>query len=198
MLGTSIFSISYNVFFPSQIKFQFLIEVYFVVCKSFKFGTGLIFHRVIKGMLNLNKFNILSSSSQTFCGLTKSHAIIDNNHKIYSVSWRMSTRNQYILVIMCHLSLFQSNFYMQVLCHSMPADKILDWSQIERNCMTTFHSAFKIENKYHIGKKTLWEKEKLLVTSNVSFSHVFHSYISLVRQNEVLCGNGLTLSLQNR
>ena len=50
-------------------------------------------------------------------------------------------------------------------------------------------------NKYHIGKKTLWEKEKLLVPSNFSFSHnVFHSYISFVRQNEALYGYGLTLS----
>ena len=36
--------------------------------------------------------------------------------------------------------------------------------------------------------------EKLLVTSNFSFSHnVFYSYISLVRQNAALCGNGDTL-----
>ena len=49
--------------------------------------------------------------------------------------------------------------------------------------------------KCHIGlkkKKTLREKEELLVASNPSFSHnVFHSYISLVRQNAALCGNGL-------
>ena len=50
-----------------------------------------------------------------------------------------------------------------------------------------------MKNKCHIGQK--WrEKEKLLVTSNFSFSHnVFHSYISLVRQNAALCGNGFTL-----
>ena len=37
------------------------------------------------------------------------------------------------------------------------------------------------------------EKEKWLVTSYFSFSHNdFHSYISLVHQNTVLCGNGLT------
>ena len=43
-----------------------------------------------------------------------------------------------------------------------------------------------MENKYHIGYHVL------LVTSNFSFSHnVFHSYISLVSQNVVLCGNGL-------
>ena len=36
------------------------------------------------------------------------------------------------------------------------------------------------------------EKEKVLVPSNLSFSHnVFHSYICLVRQNVALCGNGL-------
>ena len=52
-----------------------------------------------------------------------------------------------------------------------------------------------MENKYHLRKKTLWEKDKLLVPSNFSFSHnVFHSYISLVHQNAVLCGTGLILS----
>ena len=36
------------------------------------------------------------------------------------------------------------------------------------------------------------KKEKLLVTSNFSFSHnVFHSFTSLVSQNAALCGNGL-------
>ena len=49
-----------------------------------------------------------------------------------------------------------------------------------------------MKNNCHIGYKTLWEKEKLLVTSNFSFSHnAFHSYISLVRQNAALYGNGL-------
>ena len=32
----------------------------------------------------------------------------------------------------------------------------------------------------------------MLIESNFSFSHnVLHSYISLVRQNAALCGNGL-------
>ena len=49
-----------------------------------------------------------------------------------------------------------------------------------------------MENKYHIGWKTLWEKEKLLYTSSFSFSHnVFYSYIPLVRQNTILCSIGL-------
>ena len=33
----------------------------------------------------------------------------------------------------------------------------------------------------------------MLVTSNFSFSLVFHSYISLVKQNAALCGNGLII-----
>ena len=50
-----------------------------------------------------------------------------------------------------------------------------------------------MKNKCRKGGKTLWENEKLLVTSNFSFSHnVFHRYISLVRQNVVLFCNGLT------
>ena len=48
-----------------------------------------------------------------------------------------------------------------------------------------------MENKGHITLKTLWEKKKLLVTSNFSFSHnVFHHYISLVPQNAALWDNG--------
>ena len=40
----------------------------------------------------------------------------------------------------------------------------------------------------------MWEKEKLLVPSNFSFSHnVFNTHISLVRQNAALCDDGLRL-----
>ena len=52
----------------------------------------------------------------------------------------------------------------------------------------------KVKNKCLIGWKTLRKKEKLLVTSNFSFSHnVFHSYVSFVLQNVALCGKGLRL-----
>ena len=45
---------------------------------------------------------------------------------------------------------------------------------------------------YLMDQKTLWEKEKLLVTSNFSFSHnVFNSYLLLMRQNEYLWSKGL-------
>ena len=44
--------------------------------------------------------------------------------------------------------------------------------------------------------KTLWEKEKLLIMSNFSFSHnVLKSCLLLMRQNEYLWSKGLTLSL---
>ena len=45
------------------------------------------------------------------------------------------------------------------------------------------------------GKKTLWEKEKLLVMSNFSFSHsVFKRLVLQTRKNQGLFGKGLTLS----
>ena len=81
-------------------------------------------------------------------------------------------------------------------CNPLQDDKNFRLVQIERNCRRHFkvHLNEK-KKKYHIGWKTLWEKEKLLVTSNFSFSHnVFHSYISSVRQNAALCGDWLTLS----
>ena len=41
--------------------------------------------------------------------------------------------------------------------------------------------------------KTLWKKEKLLITSNFSFSHiVFKSCLLLMRQNEYLWNKGST------
>ena len=50
----------------------------------------------------------------------------------------------------------------------------------------------KWEYSYLIELKTLLEKEKLLVTSNFSFSHnVFKSCQMLMRQNEYLWSKGL-------
>ena len=49
-----------------------------------------------------------------------------------------------------------------------------------------------MEGSYPNGEKTLWEKGKLLVMSNFSFSHsVFKRLISQGRQKVSLCGNGL-------
>ena len=45
--------------------------------------------------------------------------------------------------------------------------------------------------------KTLWEKEKLLITSNFSFSHsVFKRLILQTRKNQGLFGKGLKVALQ--
>ena len=44
------------------------------------------------------------------------------------------------------------------------------------------------------GLKTLWEKDKLLVTSNFSFSHcVFKRLVLQTRKNQGLFGKGLLL-----
>ena len=52
-------------------------------------------------------------------------------------------------------------------------------------------------DSYPNGQKTLWEKEKLLVTSNFSFSHsVFKRFVSQRRQKVSLCGNGLKKIVQ--
>ena len=70
-------------------------------------------------------------------------------------------------------------------------DKILDWFKLKQ-IADAFLSAFKIKLSAIYCRKHCKKKEKLLVTSNFSFSHnVFHSCISLVRQNVALCGNGL-------
>ena len=50
----------------------------------------------------------------------------------------------------------------------------------------------KLEYSYLIEQKTLWEKQKLLVMSNFSFSHnVFKSRLLLMCQNEYLWSEGL-------
>ena len=55
-----------------------------------------------------------------------------------------------------------------------------------------FWSAFKMKNKCHIGQKTLWGKDKLLLTSNSSFfSQCFPELHIFSASNLALCGNGL-------
>ena len=59
----------------------------------------------------------------------------------------------------------------------------------------TISDLTKMEESYPTGLTTLWEKEKLLVTSNFSFSHsVFKRLVSQGRQTVSLCGNGLILA----
>ena len=48
-------------------------------------------------------------------------------------------------------------------------------------------------------EKTLWEQEKLLVTSNFSFSHsVFERFALQTRKNQGLFGKGLKANLLKR
>ena len=62
--------------------------------------------------------------------------------------------------------------------------------QTERVCRQ--FKLTKMAESYPNGLKTLWEKEKLLVTSNFSCSHsVFKRLVSQRRQKVSLCGNGL-------
>ena len=66
--------------------------------------------------------------------------------------------------------------------------------QTSKNLQTTISNLTKMAEIYPNGRKTLWEKEKLLVTSNFSFAHsVFKRLVSQGRQKVSLFGNGLTL-----
>ena len=50
----------------------------------------------------------------------------------------------------------------------------------------------KKDKAFQMGRKTLWEKEKLLITSNFSFSHsVFKRLVLQTRKNQGLFGKGL-------
>ena len=66
--------------------------------------------------------------------------------------------------------------------------------QTERVCRRQFQIRQKWQKVIQTCGKH-WEKEKLLVTSNFSFSHsVFKRLVSQGRQKVSLCGNGLKAS----
>ena len=57
---------------------------------------------------------------------------------------------------------------------------------------TTSSNLMKLAESYPNGQKTLWEKEKLLDTSNFSFSHsVFKRLVRQTRKNKGLFGKGV-------
>ena len=65
--------------------------------------------------------------------------------------------------------------------------------QTERVCRRQISNLTKMAKSYGNLLKTLWENEKLLVTSNFSFSlSVFKRLVSQGCQKVLLCGNGLT------
>ena len=79
------------------------------------------------------------------------------------------------------------NFFLQ----PFPKRQILDSSKLKEFA----ENNFKFDGnggKFIKGLKRLWEKEKLLVTSNISFSHiVFNRLVLQTRKNQGLFGKGL-------
>ena len=66
----------------------------------------------------------------------------------------------------------------------------------QKGLQTTISNLMKVEEKSPNGLKTLWEKEKLHVTSNFSFSHnVFKRLVLQTRKNQGLFGEELILYL---
>ena len=65
--------------------------------------------------------------------------------------------------------------------------------QTERVCRRQFSILRKMAESSPYQQKTLWEKEKLLLTSNFSFYHsVFKRFLLQTRKNQGLFGKGLT------
>ena len=70
--------------------------------------------------------------------------------------------------------------------------------QTERVCRQQFQFWWKRKESSLNGQKTLWEKEKLLVTSNFSFPHsMFKRLLLQTRKNQGLFGKGLKESFQH-
>ena len=60
---------------------------------------------------------------------------------------------------------------------------------------TTISNLLKMAESSQKGEKTQWEKEKLLIASNFSFSHsVFKRPVLQTRKNQGLFGKGLNVS----
>ena len=68
--------------------------------------------------------------------------------------------------------------------------------QNEKSLQRTIPSMMKMAESSPSRLKTLWEKEKLLIMSNFSFSHsVFKTLVLQTRKNQGLFGKGLKLIL---
>ena len=62
----------------------------------------------------------------------------------------------------------------------------------QKSLQTTISKLMKMAYSFLNGKKTMWEKEKLLVMSNFSFSRiVFKIHVLQTRKNQGLFGKGL-------
>ena len=103
--------------------------------------------------------------------------------------------------------LFQMHFKMSsAICFNLDLSKILsscnwfnpfpnhDFKTVpkSKSLQTTILNLMEMAEISQNGLKTLWEKEKLLVTSNFSFSHsVFKRLVLQTRKNQGLFGKGL-------
>ena len=75
--------------------------------------------------------------------------------------------------------------------NSFPNDKFWTLPNL-MSMQTTTLNFMKMAESFSNGQKTVWEKEKLLVTSNFSFSHsVFKRLLLQTRKNQGLFGKGL-------
>ena len=80
-------------------------------------------------------------------------------------------------------------------CHHLTLSQTTNFRllQTERVCRRQFPNFTKMAENYPNRKKTLWEKDKLLITSNFSFSHsVFKRLVLQTRKNQGLFGKGLS------
>ena len=74
----------------------------------------------------------------------------------------------------------------------LPDDKILDWSKLKQIADDILNCIYNGKEVPYRVKNIVRKGENACYKQKISFSHiVFHSYISLVHQNAVLCGNGL-------
>ena len=74
---------------------------------------------------------------------------------------------------------------------------MLRFLQTQTVCTQQFLSWMKMAKGSPKGKKTLWEKEKLLITSNFPYTHnVFKRHILQTGKNKGLFGKGLNCQQQ--
>ena len=88
-------------------------------------------------------------------------------------------------------SIFILSNHVSYTFNPLPDNKILDWSKLKQSADDNFEFDVNSRKFSRLVKNTV-VKEKLLVTSNFSFSHsVFKRLVSQGRQKVSICGNGL-------
>ena len=122
-----------------------------------------------------------------------------------SFCWNLFDLQFYFDWTMSDCMVFNTNFNIQLWYIMMATVPIHAFFNFMSPVIQTIFSPSVLLLSHTANIETMVSKERneschgdypqLLVTSNFSFSHnVFHSYISLMCQNVVLCGNGLIFS----